>query len=71
VASGRLSAAVGGASRAGAGGTPEETFLLDEPATVSDLVSMLQKLELKADDIIGILQAIDEAGALYGTLVVM
>lgn len=65
----RISVSVGVAMRGS--DAPEDTFLLDEPATVSDLVSMLQELDLKADDIIGILEAIDAAGALYGTLVVM
>jgi flagellar P-ring protein precursor FlgI len=68
----RLSVSVGPASVAGASAAKgQDSFLLDQPATVSDLVGMLQSLELKADDIIGILQAIDQAGALYGTLVVM
>lgn len=54
-----------------AGERKPETFLVDEPATVADLVSLLQALELTAVDIIGILQAIDQAGALYGALVVL
>jgi len=51
--------------------TGDSTFLLDEPATVADLVTMLQTLDLSSDDIIGILRAIDEAGALYGHLTVL
>lgn len=68
----RLSVSVGtsGLGAAGSDRKPD-TFLVDEPATVSDLVSLLQALELTADDIIGILQAIDQAGALYGALVVL
>jgi flagellar P-ring protein FlgI len=68
----RLSVAVGSAAAvAGGAGKKQDTFVFNEPATVADLVSLLQTLDLGADDIIGILQAIDEAGALYGTLVVM
>jgi flagellar basal body P-ring protein FlgI len=38
---------------------------------VDDFVSSLKSVGLKTDAIIGILQAIEKAGALFGTLVIM
>jgi flagellar P-ring protein precursor FlgI len=48
-----------------------ETFVIEDTATVNDLVEVLRAAGLKADIIIGIIQAIERAGALFGTLVIM
>lgn len=48
----------------------KEQFVLPETATVDDLVRALQAVGLKTEAIIGILTAIEEAGALYGQLVI-
>jgi len=48
-----------------------DSFVIEDTATVNDLVEVLRAAGLKADIIIGILQAIERAGALYGSLIVM
>lgn len=50
--------------------TPEQV-VFPAQATVSDLVDVMQSAGLKTDVIIEVLQAVDAAGALYGTLIVM
>lgn len=49
----------------------EKSLVLEEAVTVDDLVSGLNKLGLTTKDIIDILRAIDNAGALHGKLEVM
>jgi flagellar P-ring protein precursor FlgI len=46
-------------------------FVVPDTTSVDDFVSALKAVGLKTDVIIGILQAVERAGALYGTLVVM
>ena len=46
-------------------------FVIGETTTVDDFVSALKAVGLKADVIIGVLQAIEKAGALFGSLVIM
>jgi flagellar P-ring protein precursor FlgI len=53
------------------GSTPPDVFVIGETTTVDDFVQALKAVGLKADVIIGILQAVDKAGALFGTLVIM
>jgi flagellar P-ring protein FlgI len=48
-----------------------DTFTLGDNATVDDLVATLKGAGLNTDAIIGILQAIEKAGALFGELVIM
>lgn len=48
-----------------------EQFLMEETRTVEDLVTMLQQIGLDTDTVIEVLQAIDKAGALYGTLEIL
>ena len=50
--------------------TPEQV-VFPAQATVSELVDVMQSAGLKTDVIIEVLQAVDAAGALYGTLIVM
>jgi flagellar P-ring protein precursor FlgI len=59
-----------GATGASASGTPD-LFVIGETTTVDEFVSALKAVGLKADLIIGVLQAVEKAGALFGTLVVM
>ena len=61
--------AVGAAPTSGAA-TPD-VFVIGETTTVDDFVSALKAVGLKADVIIGVLQAVERAGALFGTLIVM
>ena len=61
--------ATAGRSRRGAG--PETNFVVDDTTSVQDFVGMLQQIGLEADAVIGIMRAIDRAGALFGTLVVI
>ena len=49
----------------------KENFILEETSTVDDLISALAEVGLKTETIIGILKAIDRAGALYGELIIM
>ncbi len=46
-------------------------FVVPDTTSVDDFVSALKAVGLKTEVIIGILQAVEKAGALYGTLVVM
>jgi flagellar P-ring protein FlgI len=48
-----------------------DIFVVNETTTVDDFVNALRAVGLKADVIIGILEAVDKAGALFGSLVVM
>lgn len=61
--------AVGQAGTSGA--TTPDVFVIGETTTVDDFVSALKGVGLKADVIIGVLQAVERAGALFGSLVVM
>ena len=57
------------AASGGAGERPDP-FVLEETTTVNELVAALQAVGLKTDVIIGILTAIERAGALYGQLII-
>ena len=57
-------------TRSRSNGSPEN-FLIENTATVGDLVDVLQETGLRTDTIIEILKAIEQAGALYGRLIVM
>jgi flagellar P-ring protein precursor FlgI len=46
-------------------------FVVPDTTSVDDFVTALKAVGLKTEVIIGILQAVEKAGALYGTLVVM
>jgi flagellar P-ring protein FlgI len=59
-----------GAGSASAGSAPD-VFVIGETTTVDDFVAALKAVGLKADVIIGVLQAVEKAGALFGSLVVM
>jgi flagellar P-ring protein FlgI len=59
---------VGAASSAAQ--TPD-IFVVGDTTTVDDFVSALKAVGLKADVIIGVLQAVEKAGALFGNLVIM
>ena len=59
-----------GAAAAGSTTAPD-VFVIGHTTTVDDFVSALKGVGLKADVIIGVLQAVEKAGALFGTLVVM
>ena len=48
-----------------------EQFLVPDAATVEDLVTLLQQIGLTTDQLIDVLQAINDAGALYGHLIVL
>ena len=58
------------ASSRRAAGT-ETNFVIDDTTTVNDFVATLQQIGLSADVVIGIMRAIDRAGALFGSLVVI
>ncbi len=65
------SPASGSASRSSWG--EEETpdlFVVEETASVDDLVTVLRAVGLKTDVIVGIMRAIEKAGALFGRLIV-
>lgn len=51
--------------------TKKNPFVLDNTATVDDLVTVLKDAGVSPQTIIEILKAIDRAGALYGRLVIM
>lgn len=51
--------------------TSSDIFVIDETTTVDDFVAALKAVGLKADVIIGVLKAVEQAGALYGTLLIM
>lgn len=48
-----------------------QVFVMDETTDVEDLVEILQAVGLETEVIIGIMKAIDAAGALYGRLIVL
>ena len=48
-----------------------DLFVIGETTTVDEFVSALKTVGLKTDVIIGVLQAIEKAGALFGSLLVM
>jgi flagellar P-ring protein FlgI len=48
-----------------------DIFVLGDTTTVDDFVSALKAVGMKADVIIGVLQAVERAGALFGSLVIM
>ncbi len=50
---------------------PPDVFVIGDTTTVDDFVAALKAVGLKADVIIGVLQAIEKAGALFGDLVIM
>jgi flagellar P-ring protein FlgI len=54
-----------------AGTSAPDVFVMGDTTTVDDFVSALKAVGLKADLIIGVLQAVEKAGALYGSLVIM
>ena len=58
-----------GAAPSGAANNPD-VFVIGDTTTVDDFVSALKNVGLKADVVIGVLEAVDKAGALFGTLVV-
>jgi flagellar P-ring protein FlgI len=60
---------VGGAQR-GAADQPD-LFVVGDTTTVDDFVTTLKSVGLKTDVIIGILQAVEKAGALFGSLLIM
>jgi flagellar P-ring protein FlgI len=63
---------VGGTAGSSAGGsTAQDVFVIGETTTVDDFVTALKAVGLKADVIIGVLQAVEKAGALFGSLVIM
>jgi flagellar P-ring protein precursor FlgI len=49
----------------------DTNFVIDDTTTVQDFVSTLQQIGLEADAVIGIMRAIDRAGALFGALVII
>jgi flagellar P-ring protein FlgI len=55
----------------GSGTDQPDLFLVGDTATVDDFVTTLKSVGLKTDVIIGILQAVEKAGALFGSLVIM
>ncbi|HEY9595724.1 MAG TPA: flagellar basal body P-ring protein FlgI [Spirochaetia bacterium] len=63
------SAGAGATGSAGGAATPD-VFVLNETTTVDDFVTALKAVGLKADTIIAILQAVEKAGALFGSLVI-
>jgi flagellar P-ring protein FlgI len=59
-----------GSSSSGATSTPD-LFVIPETTTVDDFVTALKAVGLKADVIIGVLKAVEQAGALFGSLVIL
>ena len=53
------------------GQTAEQNFTFEETTTVEDLVETLRAIGLDTEMIIPIIKAIDRAGSLYGTLIIM
>ena len=66
-------ARVGGAATRSVrrGSEAERNFVVDDTTSVQDFVGTLQRVGLDADAVIGIMRAIDRAGALFSTLVVI
>lgn len=67
----RVQVSVAGSFNFQDGEEAKENFILEETSTVDDLISALTEVGLKTETIIGILKAIDRAGALYGELIIM
>jgi flagellar P-ring protein precursor FlgI len=59
-----------GTSFGGASGDKKEQFVLQDTVTIADFVSAMKDIGLNTDTIIAILKAIEDAGSLYGTLIV-
>jgi flagellar P-ring protein FlgI len=55
---------------ASSGASAPDLFVIGDTTTVDDFVGALKAVGLKADVIIGVLQAVEKAGALFGSLVV-
>jgi flagellar P-ring protein precursor FlgI len=53
------------------GASTPDAFVIGDTTTVDDFVSALKAVGLKADVVIGVLQAVEKAGALFGSLVIM
>jgi len=51
--------------------TTPENFVFKDTTSVEDMVNLLREVGLKAETIMGILQAIEKAGALFGTLIII
>jgi len=60
-----------GSASPGTGSAAPDVFVIGDTTTVDDFVAALKTVGLKADVIIGVLQAIEKAGALFGSLVIM
>lgn len=60
-----------GSSSGISGSSTPDVFVIGDTTTVDDFVAALKTVGLKADVIIGVLQAIEKAGALFGSLVIM
>lgn len=60
-----------GQTRSRSGAEQQSIMLFPDVPTVNDLVTLLQEAGLETDNIIEILKAIEQAGALYGRLVIM
>ena len=60
---------VGTTTSANAANATPDVFVIGDTTTVDDFVSALKAVGLKADVIIGVLQAVEKAGALFGSLV--
>ena len=60
-----------GATRTRGSADEKNTIAFPDVPTVNDLVNLLQATGLETDTIIEILKAIEQAGALYGRLVIM
>ena len=60
-----------GSSSGTSGSSTPDVFVIGDTTTVDDFVAALKTVGLKADVIIGVLQAIEKAGALFGSLVIM
>jgi flagellar P-ring protein precursor FlgI len=52
------------------GASSPDIFVINETTTVDDFVGALKAVGLKADAIIGILKAVEQAGALFGSLLI-
>ena len=48
-----------------------QLFVMEETASVDDLITTLRTVGVETEVIIGIMQAIERAGALYGRLIVL
>jgi flagellar P-ring protein FlgI len=64
---------VGGGAYGGSGGAGDKPkqFVIPETSSVEDFVKTLKEVGLTTDVVIGILKALDRAGALYGTLIIL